>query len=360
MPSPDDKQLMLVVYDPTRNQRRKKKISFMYIIQIIALISIWATILALDPFTITGSIIASGVGYYYKDKLTCMVKECCHDHTSDKWIANRMEWSDLSEEIFGQHIAVNVVSKLVHFHMKNENPSKPLVLSFHGFTGVGKNHLSDMLAKRIYRQFNATGASNFVHKYVATNLAKGNDLSMLAKDIHKKLDNCDRSLVIIDEIDKLPEKYLDILLPFLEHASPYKKSIFIFLGNSAGSNINNKVVQLMHSGKSREDIDYEDLENIVTNNAIKMGGLKNSELITRGVVDLFVPFLPLAKRHVRQCVVDNLRRQHKFSDPFIDPGSEFIRKVMNSIEFKDDEFSVYGCRRVSSKIAIFLPRKNPH
>ncbi|OTF82793.1 torsin-1B-like protein [Euroglyphus maynei] len=168
--------------------------------------------------------------YYYKDKLYCMVKECCHDHTNDKWIANRLKWSDLSEEIFGQHIAINVVSNLVYFHLRNPNPLKPLVLSFHGFTGIGKNHLSDLLAKRIYRQFNTTGSSKFVHKYVGTHLSKENDLSMLVENIRAKLEQCDRSLVIIDEIDKLPEKYLDILLPFLDHSSPYKKTIFIFLG----------------------------------------------------------------------------------------------------------------------------------
>ncbi|OTF77450.1 hypothetical protein BLA29_008452 [Euroglyphus maynei] len=114
----------------------------------------------------------------------------------------------------------------------------------------------------------------------------------------------------------------------------------------------------MNSGKSREDIEYDDLENVVTNNAVKIGGLKNSELITRGVIDLFVPFLPLSKRHVEQCVVDNLRRQHGYSHPFIDPGQEFIDKVTDSIEFKDDEFSVFGCKRVSSKVNILLSRKN--
>ncbi|XP_027197409.2 torsin family member [Dermatophagoides pteronyssinus] len=353
-----DEQSKLVVYKPTIHQRQKNKISIMYIIKIILMIPIWTTILALDPFSITGSIIVGTGMYYFKDSLTCMVKECCHDHTSNKWIANRLKWSDLPEEIFGQHIAVSVVSNLVYFHLRNPNPPKPLVLSFHGFTGVGKTHLSDLLAKRIYRQYNETGSSKFVHKYTATHLNKESQLSMLVENIFEKLEACDRSLVIIDEIDKLPEKYLDILLPYLDHSSPYKKSIFIFLGNSAGSNINNEVVHLLNSGKAREDIEYDDLENVVTNNAVKVGGLKNSELITRGVIDLFVPFLPLSKHHIRQCVADNLRRQHEFPDPFINPGSKFIDKVTDSIEFKDDEFSVFGCKRVSSKVAILLARKN--
>lgn len=45
------------------------------------------------------------------------------------------------------------------------NPSKALVMSFHGWTGTGKNYLAKMISKALYKK---EMHSQFVHLFVAT------------------------------------------------------------------------------------------------------------------------------------------------------------------------------------------------
>ena len=59
---------------------------------------------------------------------------------------------DMSRKLYGQHLVADVVGNLVECHTKEGNkPAKPLVLSFHGGSGVGKNYLSTMIANRLYK-----------------------------------------------------------------------------------------------------------------------------------------------------------------------------------------------------------------
>lgn len=62
--------------------------------------------------------------------------------------------------MFGQHIASRIILKAVNGFMSNENPKKPLVLSLHGWTGTGKNFVSQLIAESIYKE---GMDSNFVH-----------------------------------------------------------------------------------------------------------------------------------------------------------------------------------------------------
>lgn len=72
---------------------------------------------------------------------------------------------DLDTKLYGQHVAAQVILKAVTGFMNNENPKKPLVLSLHGWTGTGKNFVSQLIAENIY----AKGmSSSFVHLFTAT------------------------------------------------------------------------------------------------------------------------------------------------------------------------------------------------
>lgn len=56
----------------------------------------------------------------------------------------------MNEKLYGQHLASSKVLELIGSHVKSENPSKPLVLSFHGPVGVGKTYVSQTIAKYMY------------------------------------------------------------------------------------------------------------------------------------------------------------------------------------------------------------------
>ena len=95
--------------------------------------------------------------------LACLKKECCNNNWRP---ANYSRLEELLEEnLVGQHIARDMVVRAVRGHQRNPTPSKPLVLSFHGWTGSGKNFISQFIAEGFYQ---LGLASKFVHLFIAT------------------------------------------------------------------------------------------------------------------------------------------------------------------------------------------------
>lgn len=71
---------------------------------------------------------------------------------------------NLSLTLFGQHIVTDTIVKGLKSHYASgSNSKKPLVLSFHGPPGTGKNFVADRVADFVY----AAGVeSKFVHKFM--------------------------------------------------------------------------------------------------------------------------------------------------------------------------------------------------
>lgn len=190
-----------------------------------------------------GSLLAStSVGllglYSNVENIKCLVNECCRAGPNDYWINTQPNFAEMDKIFFGQHIALSTANEAIKYHLVDESPSNALVLSFHGSTGVGKTYFSKLIASAIYTKYNQSGSSSFVHFIHGSHIVNNQELAKnkIIELIHEKLHYCDRSLFIIDEIDKLPERFLDILVPFIEGGSKeesgrnHNKAIFILLG----------------------------------------------------------------------------------------------------------------------------------
>lgn len=75
-----------------------------------------------------------------------------------------LEW-DLYKNVYGQHLAQEIVSEEVAKFLQNENPDRPLVLSFHGPSGTGKTLVSSMLGNHLY---GSAMSSPYVHQFIPT------------------------------------------------------------------------------------------------------------------------------------------------------------------------------------------------
>lgn len=75
-----------------------------------------------------------------------------------------LEW-DLYKNLYGQHMAQDIVSEAVMNFLQNENPDRPLVLSFHGASGTGKSLVSSMIGRYIY---GTAMGSPYIHQFVPT------------------------------------------------------------------------------------------------------------------------------------------------------------------------------------------------
>ena len=290
------------------------------------------------------------------NKVKCMVTECCY---GDKWIG--LDLSSLKEDfqkhVFGQHLAAEVVVKVLRGHFKNE-PKKALVLSFQGGTGSGKNFISDIIANNTFRK---GMKSQFVHKYIATFDAPHSDrVEFYKTELRNRIMSagrkCGRSLFIFDEMDKMPPGLIDVVYPFVDHHSEvggvnFRQFVFIFLSNTGAQRINNYMLEQWNSGKQREDVTIKELDFYLSKDAYreKDGSLWHSNLIKNHLIDYFVPFLPLERVHIKQCAAAEMRRQGQLV------SGEVLNAVANEhIYWPSNEqlYATSGCKKVRSKVDV--------
>lgn len=113
-----------------------------------------------------------GIGYFFTKSATkqgtdssnldyCKYYECCDNFNIMYNIDGLKE--DLKRNLFGQHIVNETLIPALKSHRKNLfHSQKPLVMSFHGTPGTGKNYVADRIVKYLYRRGDN---SKFVHKF---------------------------------------------------------------------------------------------------------------------------------------------------------------------------------------------------
>lgn len=83
-----------------------------------------------------------------------------------------------------------------------------------------------------------------------------------------------------------------------------------------------------------------------------------ASLIKRHLVTFFVPFLPLEREHVRQCIQRRLYQAFSVAsgDKYKLNEKDIITRVLELIEFAPSEFvfSVSGCKKVQQKLDYVL------
>ncbi|XP_068104942.1 torsin-1A-like [Hyperolius riggenbachi] len=267
---------------------------------------------------------------------------------------------DFDDRIFGQHLAKRVILKAVPGYLRNKNPKKPLVLSFHGWTGTGKNYISQILTRHIYPEGQN---SKYVHQFVSTLHFPHSNLVPKYKDqlqmwIKGNVSKCERSIFIFDEVDKMHPGLIDTIKPYLDYNDvldgvSYQKAIFIFLGNAGGEFISQLALDFWKSGKKREEIKLSDVEHHLSLQAFntKDSGLWHSSLIAKNVIDFFVPFLPMEFEHVKMCVRVELRHRG------YDVDEEVVDRVARDMTYYPKEekiYSVKGCKTVAAKLDYYL------
>ncbi|CAB4064925.1 TOR1 [Lepeophtheirus salmonis] len=246
----------------------------------------------------------------------------------------------LSKAIFGQHL----VTKM-----------------FSWFPGTGKNYVAKFIADAMYPD---TGLKNpHFHLIISTihfpiPSQSYEYKSQVQNWIKGNITNCQRSVFVFDEVDKMPPNVIDGIKPFIDFHEDidgidFRKAIFIFLGNTGAKKINERVNELSSQGTKREDISYEALESLVSKGAFNEdGGLKKSNIIGQHLVDHYIPFLPLERKHVRMCIEKELGDRNENL-----PDSKIIQ-ILNSLNYWPDRingpFCTSGCKMISKKIDIML------
>lgn len=292
------------------------------------------------------------------NKVKCVVTECCY---GDRWIGLNTSGlqSDFKSQVFGQHLATHVVSKVLNGHFKGE-PKKALVLSFEGSTGSGKNFISDIIAKNMYRK---GLESQYVVRFIATlDFPHHGRLEFYKTELQNRLmaagRKCGRSLIILDEMDKMPPGLIEVVYPFVDHHSKvggvdFRRSVFVFLSNSRAQRISSYMFEQWRMGKRREDVTIKELDLYLSREAYneKDGALWHSDLIRHHLIDYFIPFLPMEREHVKLCAAAEMRAQ----------GLLVTERVLNAVvdehvywPAKEQLYVTSGCKKVRSKLDVLI------
>lgn len=309
---------------------------------------------AFDPITTS---VVLGIGA----TLGRTIYKYLHESCDPKWIAFNATGlkTDLDSKLFGQHIASRIILKAVNGFMSNENPKKPLVLSLHGSTGTGKNFVSKLIAENIYKE---GMDSSFVHVFTSTlhfphPSQNATYKSQLQQWIKGNVTNCERSMFIFDEMDKMHPGLIDSIKPYLDYYDKldgvsYRKAMFIFLSNAGGESIVQTALDFWREGRDREEIELRDLEmalslSVFNNN---QSGFFHTSLIDKNLVDFFVPFLPLEYQHIVQCAKVEMEARG------LDPDPDVVDLVARDVVYfpkSERVFSSKGCKTIESKLDYY-------
>ncbi|NXP11729.1 TOR1B protein, partial [Thinocorus orbignyianus] len=290
--------------------------------------------------------------------LKCSLLECCNMKDTLNLSVIKM---DLDRKVFGQHLAIQIVLRALSANMRSKQPRKPLVMSFHGWTGTGKTFVSSIIAENLY-QLN-TARQRFVHHFSSVLHFPHLSHVQLYKEqlqnwIRGNVSACPRSLFIFSEMDQMPHGLIDSIIPFLGYHEEidgvyYGKAIFIFLNNEGGDKVTEIALDYWRNLKRREDIPVKKLQSLLSDEIFRNGnsGFFHSQLIQKNLIDYFIPFLPLEYKHVRECVRQELRVQGHPEDEDL-----IVEIALAMTDYPSEErlYSSKGCKIVASRVTLSI------
>ncbi|CAN9512637.1 unnamed protein product [Ophioblennius macclurei] len=270
-----------------------------------------------------------------------------------------LEW-DLYKNVFGQHLAQDIVSEEVARFLSDKSPNMPLVLSFHGSSGTGKTLVSSMLASHLY---GSAMSSPYVHQFVPTlHFPSRHRVDEYRKElktwVQGNLTECARSVFIFDEMEMMPPGVIDVLEPFLgpSHVvfrTNYRKAIYIFISTTGQELIKEVTLQNRMAGQEREDIKRSVLQDRLAQAVYNdsTSGFFQSSIVKQKLVKVLVPFLPLSRCHVERCVHSLLCQRGSCQ------RSDVVEAVGGDVTYTPAQgqyFSTTGCKTVTAKVNFFL------
>lgn len=114
--------------------------------------------------------------------------------------------NDLAENVYGQHIVHDRLVAALRSHYNHLGTStKPLVLSFHGTPGTGKNYVADHIAKHLYLY--GTNSS-FIRKFMGrTDFPMESDVNYYGVSYRSIMIRRDISTFCVTLIDNATRNY---------------------------------------------------------------------------------------------------------------------------------------------------------
>lgn len=255
----------------------------------------------------------------------------------------------LKREVFGQQeVRDNLLAQLKDY-LSTYVHSKPLVLSLHGPTGVGKSHLGRLLAQH----FRFIVEDRLVLQYYTLHRCPSEDqvascaqnLSTIVSEMVTQAEDEEKiPIFIFDEVEHMPKQLLDQLhdLIRVRHMNEYLSTIYILISNLGHEEITKYV---LHNASSMAAGSHSRVGKELT--PLLQHSLGKHHMLWRDAEIL--PLTLLEKSHVTQCFMDEMSREGFY------PDFGHIEQLVGEISYYyagGREFSRTGCKQVVAKVNL--------
>lgn len=258
----------------------------------------------------------------------------------------------LRREVFGQPGAVESLLSLLQEYLSTYVHNKPLVLSVHGPSGVGKSHLGRLLAAHFR---SVVGEPLVLQYYVLHHCPQEADASLCAQNlctvISEAVERAEEEekipLFIFDEVEHMHEEILDALWQLVasKQSNEYLNAIYLLLSNLGHGQITK---HMLHNSSS------------ISNSASGHGHLvQELTPVLRNVLEGLHPLwaeadlLPmglLEKVHVMECFLEEITREGFY------PDHANIERLAAELEYfpaaGGHEYAQTGCKQVVAKVNL--------
>ncbi|XP_074649949.1 torsin-like protein [Tubulanus polymorphus] len=241
-------------------------------------------------------------------------------------------------KIFGQDLAVEIVTNALGIFIKN--PFRPLVLSLHGWSGVGKSHLADLIVNFL----RPTSATTFI---VPLEITQFVNIRNATENMLSYIHPCFVNIFIFEEMEEVTKGYMASVGAVIERVRRSKNTsvIFLLLSTNGARIINRVVLDHIKTGGKRHDISSEYLV------ASLLAGLEQDSVYSElfGLVDYWIPLMPLEKVHVLKCIErELLARKKSYHETVATDLAERLFYVPQEFPI----FSKSGCKNIGTLVDI--------
>lgn len=261
----------------------------------------------------------------------------------------------LRREVFGQQGAVEGLMAHLKDYLSTYVHNKPLVVSLHGPSGVGKSHMGRLLAGHFR---SVVGESLVLQYYVlhhcpqeADAVKCASDLSTVISTMVERAEEEEKiPLFIFDEAEHMQEEILDALWQLVssKHSNEHLNAIYLFLSNIGHTHItkhmlhNSSSISMALSASGRHQNLVKELTPVLRSTLEKLHQLWAEANV--------LPLGLLEKSHVMECFLDEMTREGFY------PDHTNIERLAGEIEYYPaaggHEYSQTGCKQVVAKVNL--------
>ncbi|XP_034402619.1 torsin-4A [Cyclopterus lumpus] len=261
----------------------------------------------------------------------------------------------LRREVFGQQGAVDGLLSHLKDYLSTYVHNKPLVVSLHGPSGVGKSHLGRLLAGHFR---SVVGETLVLQYYVlhhcpqeADALRCARDLAALISGMVERAEEEEKiPLFVFDEAEHMHEEILDALLQLVaaEQSNEYLNAVYLLLSNLGHAHVtkhtlrNSSGVSAAMTSSGRQGNLVKELTPVLRSSLEKLHPLwAEAEVLPLGLLE---------KSHVMECFLEEMTREGFY------PDHTNIERLAGEIEYYPEvgghEYSQTGCKQVVAKVNL--------